>query len=55
MCVDGKFVAFELKHGNNTATRLQVHTLNSISVAGGYAAICKSLEDVKKTIKEAKA
>lgn len=47
MCVDSKFVAIELKVGNNQPTALQEYMLRKIRLAGGYTSVCRSVDDVK--------
>lgn len=39
MCVNGRFVAWELKVGSNKATSLQQHQLDLITKAGGLALV----------------
>lgn len=36
-CINGKFVAIEVKASNGKLSPLQVRTLNKITSAGGYA------------------
>jgi hypothetical protein len=37
LCVNGRFMAWELKVGNNKVTRLQAHVLKLIEDAGGVS------------------
>lgn len=47
MCVDGKFVAIELKIKNFRATKLQSHVMSKIFLAGGMANVCRSVKEVR--------
>jgi hypothetical protein len=49
-CVDGWFVAFEVKIGRNTTTMEQMNRLASINHAKGCARVVFSLDGVKKTV-----
>jgi hypothetical protein len=49
-CVDGWFVAFEVKIGSNTTTLEQMNCLASINHAKGCARVVFSLDGVKKTV-----
>lgn len=51
LCVRGWFVAWELKVGKNTVTKLQDHKLKSISDAGGIARVVTP-ENLDECIKE---
>ena len=50
VCYKGKFIGLEAKVGNNTATNLQEMTIREIRQAGGYAAVVRSVEDVKEIL-----
>ena len=45
-----KFIAIELKAGNNTLTRLQRKFLTEAKEAGAICAVCYFLEEVKELI-----
>jgi len=47
MCVDGRFVAIELKAGKNQPTKIQKYVIESICASGGRATVCRSVEEVK--------
>ena len=50
VCYKGKFIGLEAKVGNNKATKLQEMTIREIRQAGGYAAVVRSVEDVKEIL-----
>ena len=50
ICLDGKFIAVELKTGKNKPTPLQAEFLSGVEKAGGHSFVCWSLEEVKKVI-----
>lgn len=50
MCIAGKFVAVELKVGNNKPTDLQSHYLDQIYRAAGYACVIYDLPAFKTMI-----
>ena len=50
ICLEGKFVAVELKTGKDKPTPLQAQYLDEIEKAGGRSFVCRSLEEVKKVI-----
>lgn len=52
VCYRGRFIAFECKVGKNTPTILQAVTIQKIKIAGGYAAVVRSVEEVKEIITE---
>lgn len=52
ICYKGRFIAIELKVGNNTATDLQKEFLDEVRAAGGYAAVCYFLDEVKEVIRK---
>lgn len=57
MCVpDKKFIgrmfAIELKVGKNTTTKIQDYVLSCISLAGGKATVCRSVEEAKRFLTE---
>lgn len=37
LCINGKFIALELKVGKNKSDPLQEYTMRAITLAGGYA------------------
>lgn len=51
MCRNGKFVAWELKVGNNKITALQEHNLKQIQKAGGIARVVTP-ENLDECLKE---
>ena len=51
-CIDGRFVAFEVKTPAGKASKLQEVTIRKISDAGGAAHIVRSAEAVKNILKE---
>lgn len=52
ICKEGQFYAVELKAGANKPTPIQGHVLRKIQGAGGQAAVCRSVEDVKRVIEK---
>ena len=52
-CIDGQFMAFEVKRPGNKPTVLQQETIKVIRAAGGQALVVYSLNDVKEAIKDA--
>jgi len=50
ICKDGRLIAIELKYGKNKASKLQTITIEKIRRAGGVAAVCWSVEEVKEII-----
>lgn len=50
-CVNGNFLAIELKVGICKATRIQEFTLKAIQRAGGVSAVCRSVQEVLDLIK----
>ena len=53
MCINGQFIAAELKVGNNTPTPLQADYLDRIHRAGGQAHVVYDLETFEKVINDA--
>lgn len=53
-CVNGKFVAIELKRDKGTPSPHQLLFIKEIKQAGGYGGVCYSLRDVEKLIEEAR-
>lgn len=51
-CVDGRFVALEVKQPGGKPTRLQEITLGKIREAGGIAAVVTSVQEAKQTLVE---
>lgn len=51
VCYKGRFIAFEVKVGNNKVTLLQALAIRQILHAGGYAFVVKSVDEVKEAIK----
>jgi hypothetical protein len=52
ICRKGRFFAAELKAGNNKATRLQFYVLKQIKRAGGRAAVCRSVDQVRDLLND---
>lgn len=52
ICRKGRFFAAELKAGNNKATRLQLYVLKQIKRAGGRAAVCRSVDQVRDLLND---
>lgn len=53
MCINGKFIAVELKVGNNKPTPLQEDYIARINQANGSAYVLYSLDDFKEVIENA--
>ena len=51
-CINGHFVAFEVKQPGKTTTKLQEWNIEEIQKAGGQAHCVHSLEEVKAVIKK---
>lgn len=53
MCLGGFFIALELKMPGNKPTKLQLHRVRQITVAGGYARVVypKDLEHIIADLK----
>ena len=51
---EGQFAAIELKVGRNKATRLQEVVMGRIRVAGGIAAVCRDLTEVRAVLETLK-
>ena len=49
-CVNGRFVAFEVKAPTGKATKLQEATINKILSAGGVAAVVRSVDEVRAVL-----
>ena len=52
LCLNGRFVAFEVKTPSGKLTKLQEITLQRINAANGKAYKVTSLEEVKEIIKD---
>ena len=52
LCIEGKFYEVELKVNRNKPTRIQQYVLNKIQSAGGRSVVCRSVDEVKKFLKE---
>lgn len=46
-CYRGHYVALEVKNEGGKATKLQEHFINAINDTGGYAAVVRSVNDVR--------
>ena len=53
VCYDGKFIAIELKVGDNTPTALQLDFLNDIENAGGITGVAYNWRQVKEILSRA--
>lgn len=49
-CVEGRFVAFEVKRPGEEPTPLQLYTIGEIRQAGGIAEVVESLEDCLRVL-----
>lgn len=49
-CFKGRFIAIELKYGNNKASKLQAHRITKIQKAGGIAFVAYSTADIDKIL-----
>lgn len=49
-CVNGKFVAIEVKTPTGRVSPLQEYQINRINNSGGLAAVARSVDDVKKLL-----
>lgn len=49
-CINGRFVALEVKNEKGRTTKLQDVTIKRIQDAGGYAAVVRSLDEVKTIV-----
>lgn len=50
VCVDGRFVALEVKTAKGRVTPLQEKRLEDIRQAGGIAAVVRSVDDVREVL-----
>lgn len=51
-CMEGKFVAFEVKAEHGVLSELQKYNINRIGSADGHGFVVTSLAEVKKLISE---
>jgi len=51
LCVDGRFMAIELKVGSNQPTKIQKYVLAKIRASGGRATVCRSVEEAGNFMK----
>lgn len=51
-CLNGKFIAIEVKRLGKKATPLQEHHINEIKKAGGIAFVACSVDEVKQGLEE---
>lgn len=49
-CCNGRFFAIELKSQSGKADKLQLHILSEILKSGGYASVCRTLDEVRDQI-----
>jgi len=47
VCVDGRFLAIEMKSAIGRTTRVQEYQLQKIRDAGGTAVVCRTWKDVQ--------
>ena len=52
VCFKGRYVAFELKVGDNQPTKLQLLRLKEIRRAGGIAMVVRQISQVEETLNE---
>lgn len=52
-CLGGRFVAIELKIGNNKLTPIQQHFLTQMALAGAVAGVAYDLDDIKNIVEVA--
>ena len=52
LCVDGKFVAFEVKNEAGKASKLQEFEIRNIKKGGGVAAVVRNLDEAVKILSE---
>ena len=52
ICLEGFFYAIELKVGSNKPTPIQEVVIRKIQSAGGRAAVCRSLDEVKRFLQK---
>lgn len=50
-CLDGKFIALEVKTNKGITSALQEHHIKEIIKSGGVAAVVRSIDDVKRCIR----
>jgi len=51
-CVNGRFIAFEIKTPSGKTTKLQEATIRKILSAGGVAAVVHSVDEVKAILEK---
>ena len=51
-CVEGRFFAFEVKTESGKVTPLQAATIQKILVAGGMAAVVRSVDEVRAILRQ---
>ena len=49
-CVNGRFVAFEVKTPSGRATKLQEATIKKILTVGGVATVVRSVDEVRAVL-----
>ena len=49
-CLEGKFIALEVKTQKGRVSELQKHHIEQINNSGGLAAVVRSVEEVKEII-----
>lgn len=51
-CIQGKFIAIEVKAGKANPTLMQKHILTMIKFAYGIAGVCRHVKDVEELLKK---
>ena len=51
ICLNGRFVAFEVKTETGVVSKLQEQTINKITAAHGIARVVRSVDEVEEIIK----
>lgn len=54
ICVEGTFVAIELKAENKQPSAQQLQFIKEVIASGGIAGVCETLEEVKCLVKKAR-
>lgn len=49
-CLNGKFIALEVKADKGIVSKLQEHSIKQIKNSGGIAEVVRSVDEVKKII-----
>lgn len=54
-CVDGRFLAIEVKHGTRVATKLQEVVIEQINKRGGVAGVARNVDEAVALVRQARA